>query len=140
MALFRCCPGPCEYRHGHGPLDPAVWLSRLGFSHCSCQGCLLQTIPVCVKSCTNPLLQVVGKEQSLLAPVNNDVTAIWSPAGAVNKLMVWARCGRASSRELVWALCSGLEGLISETSPCGWRPCWDTREVCGDPQELVHDN
>lgn len=103
----QMCPNPCGFRHGHGPLDPAVWLSRLGFSHCSCLGCLLQTIPVCVKSCTNPLLKVVGKKQSLHAPVNNDVTAMWPPAGIVNKLMVWAGCGRASSRELVWDCAQG---------------------------------
>lgn len=106
VALFRCCPNPCGFRHGQGPLDPAVQLSRLEFSHHSCQGCLLQTIPVCVKSCTNPLLKVVGKEQSLGAPVNNGVTAVWPPAGIVSKLMVWAGCGRASSRELQTGHCA----------------------------------
>lgn len=35
----------------------------------------------------------------------------------------------------VWALCSGLEGLILETSPCGWgwRPCWDTSRSVRSP-------
>lgn len=55
---------------------------------------------MCVKSCTNPLLEVVGKEQPLHAPANDSVTATWPPAGIVNKLMVWARCGRARSKEL----------------------------------------
>lgn len=104
MALFRGCPNPCGFRHN--PLDPAVQLSRLTFSYCSCQDCLLQTIPECVKSCTNPLLKAVGKEQSLHAPVNNSVIAIWPLAGIVNKLVVWLGCRKASSRELQPGYCA----------------------------------